>query len=283
MKIINVAENFVKNYEPTISYLERFFEENQEDYAYYFLNHCLNKEEKMTNALVKHPAKLADIHKMSATMPALIQEITQMYETLYGISFTQDVHLIVGIYGSNAYTHLQFNPEVTFCLEKLSAEPDHLRVIIAHEFGHATQNLLSMKVGIDWSVVNWNSPYTWLLQEGCATYFSTKVVDVSPDIYFAYERDVKWLAFCEENERVIIKKLMDDLEIRSTREIFKEWFSINGGTTFGQTRLGYYIGYRLVTTSIVKNGELETITSWKEPNFEERLQEALLQLCNEAK
>lgn len=275
MQIHNLASEFVENYEPTLSYLENFFAKHEASYHYYFSYHCKRKEEKMQLALERHPLKLADIRKMCEAMPLFIQEIVDQYEVLYPIHFTKDVHLLVGIYGSNAYTHRQFDPEITFCLEKLSAEEDHLKVIIAHEFGHATHHLLSIRENVDMYQIEWTSPYTWLLQEGCATYLSTKVVNTHEDVYFAFERDAEWLKFCQDNENMIVNHFIQEIQTMPSDEIFKEWFSINGGERFGKTRLGYYIGYVVVSRLIELHGEFETITMWKHTNLKEIILEQL--------
>ncbi len=267
MKIYDITTEFVKNYEPSITYLNEYFDANQEHFDEYFTYHCINKEEKMHQAVEKHPAKLTDILENSKKMPSYIKEITHAYETMYNVKFMQDVHLIVGIYGSNAYTYRQFNPEIAFCLEKLSPKTEHLQTIIAHEFGHATHNLISIKEKIDWSYVDWYSPYTWLLQEGVATYLSTKVVDARKDVYFAFKDDENWLKFCENYKHLIFNKFVEALQTNTAQQIFKEWFSINGGETFGVTRLGYFIAYTLVTELIEQYGELSTFTLWKEKEF----------------
>ena len=269
MRIYDVVTEFVEHYEPTITYLNDYFETNQQHFDEYFTYHCLNKSEKLQIAIEKHPAKLADIMDMSQKMPAFIQQITKDYETIYAVKFTQDVHLIVGLYGSNAYTYRQFNPEVAFCLEKLSPNPVHLQTIIAHEFGHVTHNLLSMKEGIDWSNVDWSSPYTWLLQEGVATYLSAKVVAARKDVYFAFEDDEHWLKFCEDHKHRIFTTFVQALQTNTPQHLFKEWFSINGGETFGFARLGYYIAYCMVKDLVEKYGELYTITLWKEKEFKD--------------
>ena len=58
--------------------------------------------------------------KIKNKMPKLISDITRDYEQMYDITFTKDVHLIIGLYGSNAFTYRQIIPEIAFCLEKLS-------------------------------------------------------------------------------------------------------------------------------------------------------------------
>lgn len=131
--IHDVVTEFIEHYEPSIGYLEQYFERNPQHFEEYYKYHCLNKEEKMKNALSKHQMKLSDINQMKLMMPSFIHEITKKYVETYLIHFTQDVHLLVGIYGSNAYTYRQYNPEIAFCLERLSSKEDHFKAIIAHE------------------------------------------------------------------------------------------------------------------------------------------------------
>ncbi len=275
MMIHNTVSDFLVNYEPTTGYLQQYFQKNASHFEEYFTYHCKNIEEKLKAAVPKHLEKMADLQVMADEMPGLIVETAKKYEDMYGVSFTKDVHLLVGLYGSNAYTYRQFIPEIAFCLEKLSPEEQHLRTIIAHEFGHALHNILSDQAGIDWSAVEWTDPYTWLLQEGCATYFSKQVVQTCEDVYFAFEEDAESLDFANNNRTRIIKRFIDDLHSFSTVDLFREWFSINGGTIFGHTRLAYYIGYELVAALIQVYGEHEAVTIWKRKDTKDILQERL--------
>ena len=50
MKIIDTATLFVRDYEPTIDYLNTFYERHADEYAFYFERHCLNPEEKKKKA-----------------------------------------------------------------------------------------------------------------------------------------------------------------------------------------------------------------------------------------
>ena len=75
-------------------------------------------------------------------------------------------------------------------------------MIIAHEFGHVLHNILSDKSGMDWSKLDWQHPYTLLLQEGCATYFSKLVTVADEAVYFLYEDGgEEWLQFAEDNRK----------------------------------------------------------------------------------
>lgn len=62
---------------------------------------------------------------------------------------------------------------------------------------------------------------------------------------------------------------------KSSKEIFKEWFSINGGQTFGYTRLGYYIGYVLVHHLAAEEGIENAMLFWGHVDFEERMNKLL--------
>ena len=275
MKIHDIANPFLNTYEPTEDYYENYFSKNLDIYSYYFEHHCLNKEMKLEKALVQHPAKIQEMKWIAEKIKSLTPQIAANYEELYPIKLTKDVNIFVGLGGSNAYTYRSMDPQIAFCVEKLEADEDALKVIIAHEFGHATHHLFTTYNGIDAANISWTSPLTWLLQEGVATYLSTQIVQVEQDIYFAYKRDVEWLSFCEENKTKIIGAFQKDLMQKSSKEIFKEWFSINGGQTFGHTRLGYYIGYELVHHLAAKEGIENTMLYWRHADFEERMKDLL--------
>ncbi|TFD94416.1 DUF5700 domain-containing putative Zn-dependent protease [Jeotgalibacillus sp. R-1-5s-1] len=273
MRIIDTATDFVENYESTLDYLNRFYKKHEEEYAFYFERHCRNVVEKKHKALLLHPEKLDEILPMRDIFFEEIDSITKAYEAMLPVRFTQDVHLFVGLYGSNAFTYRQYNPEVGFCLEKLSGERTHIQVIVAHEFGHAAHHIYNDTFGTDWEKVDWMSPLTWLLQEGIATYLSKQVVQADFDEYFAYEKDQEWMDFAVGNESLIAERFLDDLQ--SGEDIFKEWFSINGGAHFGFTRLAYYLGYKVVEKLAEKYSIEELLTLWVKETFKEEMLDEL--------
>ncbi|WII39841.1 hypothetical protein [Paenibacillus thiaminolyticus] len=56
---------------------------------------------------------------------------------------------------------------------------------------------------------------------------------------------------------------------------FKEWFSTNGGNHFTYTRLGYYLGYRVVVNLVERLGIEEVLTLWEKPDFKEMMKKQL--------
>ncbi|MGM9950869.1 MAG: hypothetical protein ACI33P_12120 [Lysinibacillus sp.] len=64
---------------------------------------------------------------------------------------------------------------------------------------------------------------------------------------------------------------MDDLHSSPSADLFRQWFSINGGTIFGYTRLAYYIGYELTAALVQEYGEHETVTIWKRKDYKDIL------------
>lgn len=279
MKIYNTVPYFLENYVPSLEFLKHYHEKFTQHFKEYFLYHCKNADEKIINAIKKYPSLMNDIKESSEKIENLIHQVTLNYKEKYGVQFSKDVHIIVGAFGSNAFTHRQIIPEVTFCLEKLSSNDKHLQVIISHEFGHALHNILSDQKGMDWSKLQWFHPFTLLLQEGCATYFSEQVVNAEKPVYFSYnDHGVEWLQFVENEKSKIINSFLVDIKKRSHTEIFHEWFSINGGSYFGYTRLGYFIGYSVVQRLIDKYHEQRAVTIWSESNFHEEIETVLLEL-----
>lgn len=209
----------------------------------------------------------------------VIEEITAEYEKLYKIVFPIEVNLIVGGFGSNAYTNHQIIPDITFALEKLSPKLDHLRVIVAHEFGHAAQNIISDQAGMNWPSVHWTSPLLWLYREGVATHFLRQtVLNVHPSIYFSYnDEGYEWLTFAEQNAEAIKKAFATDYEVLTREALFREWFSINGGKKFGYSRLAYFLGYMFFQSQMKEIGEMEAIIAWKNEGFEKQVKQWLFQ------
>lgn len=279
MKINNTANYFLDNYKPVEDFLTHYHEKYDKSFREYFLYHCNNKDKKKTDAIQKYSSKMEDIKKINEKINCLIYEIKNAYEKKYEVTFTKDIHVIVGMYGSNAFAERQIIPEITFCLEKLSTNDDHLKVIIAHEFGHALHNLLTEREGIDWTKIDWFHPYITLFQEGCATYFSERIINVKKSVYFSYDDyGSDWLQFAENNQRKITQMFIDDLNQKEQPEIYKEWFSINGGKKLGYTRLGYFIGYKTVKCLLEKYDEIRAISLWKKSSFYEEVEKILLEL-----
>lgn len=270
MKIVDTVPHFLENYQPSIQFLRSYYSQFPDIFKEYFLYHCKDTDERHQQSIQKYPQAFDSIHLVHQNIIPLIKEVENDYASLYGVSFPVDVNLIVGGFGSNAYTYRQIIPNVTFALEKLSSESSHLKVIIAHEFGHLTHNILSDEAGNDWSKVDWNSPLTWLFQEGAATHFSRKIVpDFSSSIYFSYDdQGDEWLQYATLHKQEIQYAFAKDLKKYTPQEIFREWFSINGRNTFGYSRLGYFVGDLLFQERILQVGEMNTIIGWKDHGFE---------------
>ncbi|MEK4486997.1 hypothetical protein MHH81_15730 [Psychrobacillus sp. FSL H8-0484] len=279
MKIIDTVPSFLNNYEPSVSFLRSYYAKYPEIFKEYFASHCKDTEERHSESIKKYPQHYAAIKQVHQNILPIIEEIAAEYEKLYKISFPVDINLIVGGYGSNAYTYHQIIPNITFALEKLSPDPDHLSVIVAHEFGHLAQNILSDQAGMNWEKIHWNSPLIWLNQEGAATHLSRKtVINVHPSIYFSYNSDgYEWLTFAQTNAKEIIKAFADDYLSLTPDELFREWFSINGGTMFGHSRLAYFIGDMFFQNQIEKYGEMAAIVAWENEGFEEQVKNWLYQ------
>lgn len=280
MKIINTVPYFLENYEPTEQFLREYHDIFSPHFKEYFLYHCKNADQKKKAAIKHYQTNMNEIKEINKKIEYLIVDIASRYKKKFLVDFQKDVHIIVGCYGSNAFTHRQIIPEITFCLEKLSPATEHLRVIIAHEFGHALHHILTDRAGMKWEEVKWSHPFIWLLQEGCATYFSKQITDAEESVFFSYDsHGDEWLKFAKYNTHNIIDSFIEDYTNLSHQEIFLEWFSINGGKRYGFTRLAYYIGYIVLESLIKKYGEVTAITLWRDPHFEEEV----LQMLNEQK
>ncbi|MFC7686426.1 hypothetical protein [Ureibacillus sp. GCM10028918] len=268
MKIIDTFPAFTK--EATLERLRQYHENYPEIFNEYFSYHCKNTDERLHKAIEKYPNDWDSINKVHQSIEHLLEEIVQNYQTKYQLDFPITVNLIIGAYGTNAYTHREIIPDITFAMEKLSFEADPLRIIIAHEFGHVAHNILSDGHGMDWKTVHWNHPYIWLLQEGAATHFSKQIIpNLNESIYFSYNNaGDEWLQFAKDNKRGIISRFVKDINSgKSSMEVFKEWFSINGGSTFGYSRLAYFIADCFFQDRVNEIGELNTLLLWKNEDY----------------
>ncbi|WP_422124590.1 hypothetical protein DHX103_07170 [Planococcus sp. X10-3] len=279
MKVVDTAGYFLNNYDGTIEFLRTYYKKYPEIFGEYFAYHCKDTEERHQRSIKKYPETMEHIEAARWRLPAIIEEIATAYERLYGIAFPVDVNLLVGGFGSNAYTYREIIPNISFALEKLSPEPDHLRVIVAHEFGHAAHHILSNGAGIDWTKVQWTSPLNWLYQEGVAIHFSRKTaIGMDAAMYYSFNgEEEEWLSFAEHNAAEIKRAFAEDYRKLDSTEIFREWFSINGGTRFGFERLGYFLGNNLFQSKIEILGELNAVLDWGEEDFQASVEQWLLE------
>lgn len=277
VKVVDAAGYFLENYDGTLEFLKSYHERYPDIFKEYFAYHCKNTEERHQQSLLKYDGAIEDIEAARWRLPSLIEETATEYERLYGITFPIDVNLLVGGFGSNAYTYRAFIPNVSFALEKLSPEPDHLRVIAAHEFGHAAHHIISGQADIDWNKVKWTHPLTWLYQEGVATHFSRKTAaGLDAAMYYSFnDEGGEWLGFAEANADIIKRAFKEDYYAMDTLELFKEWFSINGGKRFGYDRLAYFLGNNFFQSLIEEKGELKAVLAWGEDGFQKAAEEWL--------
>lgn len=276
MHIHHTAQYFIKHYQPSTTFLARYYECYSKSFQTYFNYHCANKQEKMIHAIKKYPFAMERIADNSEKIEAHIRNIALAYEQRYQVTIDINIHIIVGVFTSNAFANRKAIPDLTFCLEQLSSQDTHIQVIVAHEFGHVLHGILSEQAEVDWSQINWTHPYTMLLQEGCATYFSTQVVEAENPIYFTYNDDgAQWYEFAKENIGMIIRQFLHDVNDQSEEDLYHEWFSINGGKHFGYTRLAYYIGFKLVETLLTTHSLNKAVTIWESKHFYEEVENML--------
>lgn len=278
MKIIDTFSSFPDN--PTIESLREYYEAYPEIFGPYFLHHCKDTDARLQQAIDKYADDWHSIKKVHQTIKDLLEDIHSIYQTKYKIKFPISINLIIGAYGSNAYAEREIIPDITLAMERLTSEENPLRVIIAHEFGHVAHLLISERYQMDWQAMQWEHPYIWLLQEGAATHFSKQMVpQLRESVYFSYDNyGEDWLAFAKEHHQDIIRCFSNDINSgKTTVEIYKEWFSIRGGSTYGITRLAYYIADCFFQDLIVQNGELASLLLWKDDGIFQTVEEWLKQ------
>jgi hypothetical protein len=230
----------------------------------YFTFHCPKTPERLNVAIEKYPQKIEDIKLISNILPTIIKEVLENFIQSFGTELDLQFHLLVGGYGSNAFVEKKIIGDIYFAVEKLSSDPNHLRVIVAHEIGHVYHNALSDKEGIDWKTINWENGLLSLYREGIATYLSQKIVPgLDESIYYSYDDEGKsWLEFYQNNIDNVKKSFLRDILSKWQFDHEKEWFRLSGGRHFGFNRLGYFLGTSFVHHLVQKVGELNAITYW---------------------
>jgi len=267
MKIIDTIPFFMRSYQASPDRLRNYHDKYPEVFKEYFSYHCKNTEERHLQSIAKY--SLTAINDVHAKIIPVIEEVAGRYSAVYQVSFPIEVNLIVGGFGSNAFTHRMIIPNITFALEKLSPGTDHLKAIVAHEFGHACHNIISNNRDIVWSNIRWENPLTWLYQEGAATHFSRMTAPgLNTSVYFSFDDGGdEWLEFAVSNQHDIKLEFAEDYVSKTADAIFLEWFSIRGGERFGYSRLGYFLGDMFFQSLVERMGERHAITAWKRPDF----------------
>ncbi|ETT83021.1 hypothetical protein MKZ08_00980 [Viridibacillus sp. FSL R5-0477] len=280
MKIIDTTEYFLENYKPTISFLKGYYDKYPKVFQEYFLYHCKDTEERLLQSISKYEHDFERIRLVRETIVSIIERVELSYKEKYDVEYPLDVNLLIGGYGSNAYTYREIIPDISFALEKLSPEINHLEYIVAHEFGHATHNIVSDKNKIDWTIIDWGSPITWLNQEGAATHLSRRAVpNLLPHQYFSYDVDgAEWLSFARNDYNDIKNAFREDYQQLNFKELFYEWFSINGGKRFEHTRLAYFLADDFFQYQIATLGEIEAIAAWGRDDFKQMAEKWLYEL-----
>ncbi|MCM3457092.1 hypothetical protein M3685_24725 [Heyndrickxia oleronia] len=279
MKIIDTIPFFMNNYHPSIRFLRSYYNEYPDIFQEYLAYHCKDTDERHSQSIKKYPQFFSRINQVHQNIKPIIKEIDEKYSDMYQLTFPIEVNLLVGGFGSNAYTHRQIIPNISFALERLSPSPDHLRTIVAHEFGHVAHNILSDMSGMDWSKLNWNNPLIWLHQEGVAIHFSRKTAkNLNPSMYFSFNDEGNdWLTYAKAHKHEIKMAFAHDYAIHSPQQIFQEWFSINGGRTFGYSRFGYFISDMFFQHQINQLGEKNAIIAWTHTDNEGQTEKWLLE------
>lgn len=279
MKLIDTVPYFLERYEPKLDFLHAYYNNHPETFQEYFSFHCKRTDERLHSSIKKYEEALPFIKQAYEQIQVTLVDIHQRYQKQYNISFDGTIHLFVGLFGSNAYTHRQYIPDISFALEQMPRSKEGIEILVAHEFGHAIQNRLTDNAGIDWETVPWESLLLALYREGVATHLSRKIVPGAADhLYLTFSSlgDAEWHQFAIKNQATIKKSLASDSQLLSAQELFREWYSINGGQRFGHNRLAYYIGDLFFQHLLKERSELEAILAWKDPSFIKEIENWLL-------
>lgn len=171
MHIIDTVPAFLANNVDSLTTLQEYHRMYPDAFKEYFSYHCPTTEERFNQALQRYLNDLPHIKTVHQQLPSIIETISTRYAARYELTFKQHIYFIVGAYSSNAFTHRQITPDITFALEQLPQHHDGLRVLAAHEFGHALHQTWTDIVGMDWSHVQWENHLLSLYREGVATHF----------------------------------------------------------------------------------------------------------------
>lgn len=268
MYIHNTISDFLHLYNNTnalgMDELEKYYKLHPTIFEEYFTYHCSKTIERLTQAIDLYPQKIEDIITISNTLPSIITEVMNHYKDAFEFGLDLHFNFLVGGFGSNAFVERKIKGQVYFAVEKLSPNPDHLCVIVAHEIGHIYHDVLSDSKQMNWKDVDWTNGMITLFREGVATYLSKKIVTNQEEaVYYSFdENGEKWLDFYQDNRDLVRRYFLIDCSKEWTFEKEREWFRLSGGKYFGYNRLGYYLGTSYVQGLINEVGEELALTFW---------------------
>jgi hypothetical protein len=278
MQIKNTVPDFIDLFrneltELKVADLAKYYGLHPEIFEEYFTYHCPKTEERLSNAILKYPNVIENIQMISRILPGIIEEVCDRYREIFGFKEDLKFNLLVGGFGSNAFVERKIVGEVYFAVEKLSPDPDHLRVIVAHEIGHVFHNVVSNEKGMDWSKVDWTNGIMSLYREGVATYASKRIVPGQTEsVYYSYDNDGEsWYEFYCQNKETVKSKFLEDCREGWDFEKEREWFRLSGGSYFGFNRLGYFLGTSFVEDLVEEVGEQEAFTYWIDLDIKNKL------------
>ena len=119
MRIIDTVPYFVNNYEPSIDFLNNYYKKYPDIFKEYFAYHCKDTEERHSQSLRKYQEYFLTIKQVHENIIPIIQEVTDRYLKLFEVEFPIDVNLIVGGFGSNAYTLPSNYSQYNFCIREI--------------------------------------------------------------------------------------------------------------------------------------------------------------------
>ncbi len=276
MKIVDTTSHLFDLYDErndlTMYDLNHYYTQFTEVFEEYFQYHCPRTDERLLSAIERYPSKMEEMKLVAEQLSGIINDTISKFNRHFGLELDLTFNLLVGGFGSNAFVQRKIIGEVYFAVEKLSANPVHLQVIVAHEIGHVYHNALSDEVKMDWSKVDWIHGLTTLYREGVTTYISQQIVKGIPEsVYFSYDDDGdEWQDYCIINHDVIVEAFLRDSKEWSI-EKEREWFRLSGGSYFGYNRLGYYLGTCFVNQLVKEVGEKNAITFWSEHDIKDKV------------
>ncbi|HEU5139408.1 MAG TPA: aminopeptidase [Bacillales bacterium] len=271
MQIDNSAETFFELCESGFPFdLEDYHQAHPRIFDTYFNGYCRKTDDKVRSAVDRYSGDYERLKEVAALLPDAIQKAADKAESYFGFAIDVPVHIFVGVYASNAFVDHQ--AEIYLAVEKLDPDPELLQILIAHEMVHSYHYHVLDRAGIDWESVDWMSGQVSMYLEGVATYLSEQLIPGYPrGYYFSYDKNgADWLAFAENHLSEMAYAFEADLNDDSTN-VLREWFRLSGGSRFGYSRLGYFLGTRFVSDLCLQMGEEQVLALLANGDVEEEV------------
>lgn len=199
---------------------------------------------QLEEALSKFPKTVPKLQEIVQDVKRRIEHVVtkcaRVFECLEGNS---DFVVMVGLFTSNGWATTFRGKPTSFLALECFTEPQYLDTLIAHEMAHGLHEQCSSGEWTDFAIGE------ALFQEGLATIASTLVCPGATDaeyLWFGPDYD-GWITECESHWAELRRRFLRDLR-QTDESLYTVYFGGKGQEAGLPTRVGYFVGYRVLVS-----------------------------------